>query len=501
MQLGGAAGSSRTLSRAAETRSFRGRNPAAAASGAIAGGGGHGLVQPIFSALSRLCRPDLLSTTSSRDATLKIYFLDFCTSGVGSGWRAAIRTRFLRDLLLIESNDSLKKRFRARWIYKKCSAYRCLVRQGRKHMSDKKGPRFNGRRNARMLPLLAAAAFAYVLAYPAHAGSPNGTFVTFDVPGTLEDLPNGISHAGAVAGTYAVETLPNFVSYGFLRTPDGTLTTINVPGSTYTFVGSRGASFAGPPINPEGAIIGYFFAGGIIHGFIRAPNGSFTTVDAPGAVNTLLCCITATRTVAGVFGDTNGVSHGFLRSPDGNFTIFDPLGSAGTVPTSITPGGAIVGIYLDANFFIHGFVRARDGTITTFDAPGGVNGTQPSGINPAGVIVGTYFDADIVSHGFLRTPDGAFTTFDPPGSSITNIYSINPAGVVSGNYFDANSVTHGYLRSPDGSLTIVDAPGAGTGFGQGTALSAINAAGAVAGLYTDATNNTHGLIFLPRSCC
>jgi hypothetical protein len=33
---------------------------------------GHGLVQPIFSAPSRLCRPDLLSTTSSRDAALKM---------------------------------------------------------------------------------------------------------------------------------------------------------------------------------------------------------------------------------------------------------------------------------------------------------------------------------------------------------------------------------------------------------------------------------------------
>src|SRR5271167_4988428 len=79
MQLRGAAGSSRTLDYCVPRRrdSFFPR-PQPCRCGQrrdsipIAGGGGHGLVQPIFSAPSRLCRPDLLSTTSSRDATLKM---------------------------------------------------------------------------------------------------------------------------------------------------------------------------------------------------------------------------------------------------------------------------------------------------------------------------------------------------------------------------------------------------------------------------------------------
>jgi hypothetical protein len=36
-------------------------------------------------------------------------------------------------------------------------------------------------------------------------------------------------------------------------------------------------------INPEGAITGFYFDANSVHGFLRAPNGSFVTFDAPGA--------------------------------------------------------------------------------------------------------------------------------------------------------------------------------------------------------------------------
>jgi hypothetical protein len=266
-------------------------------------------------------------------------------------------------------------------------------------------------------------------------------------------FPNGINPAGAMVGTCATATDPTFVFIGFLRAPGGTFATINVPGSASTFVGSGdGEPFTGPPINASGAVTGFYSdASGLNHGFVRAPDGTFTTFDAPGAVNgtAFLCCITPEGAIAGISFDANFFGHGFLRAPNGTFTSFDAPGSVTTAPTGINPSGVMSGVYFDANFGEHGFVRARDGTITTFDAPGaGPAGTEPDGINPAGAIVGGYADG-ITFHGFLRARDGTFTTVDPPGSAAVEFVGpINPAGVIAGSYFDASEADHGFLFLP-----------------------------------------------------
>jgi hypothetical protein len=198
--------------------------------------------------------------------------------------------------------------------------------------------------------------------------SPQATYTTFDVPGGLQSA--NINPAGAITGWYSDTS---GVFHGFLRAPDGTITTFDPPGSTSTIVGSGGEPFAGPPINPAGVITGYYSdASGGTHGFLRAANGTFTTFDAPGAVNgtSFLCCITPAGAVAGISFDANFVGHGFLRAPDGTFTSFDPQGSTFTAPSGINPAGTISGLYFDANFVEHGFLRDKHGTITTFDAPG-----------------------------------------------------------------------------------------------------------------------------------
>ena len=76
-------------------------------------------------------------------------------------------------------------------------------------------------------------------------------------------------------------------------------------------------------------------------------------------------------TIAGLYADASFVFHGFLRAPDGTITTFDAPGAVnGTTPSGINPAGAIAGTYSDASFVGHGFLRAPDGTITTFDPPG-----------------------------------------------------------------------------------------------------------------------------------
>ena len=272
--------------------------------------------------------------------------------------------------------------------------------------------------------------------------APDGTFTTFDPPGSLSTAPVGINPAGAITGYYCDAV----TCHGFLRTPDGTLTPFDPPGSVLT------QSFSGG-INPAGAITGTWYdaVNFLAHGFLRAPDGAFTVFDAPGAVNgTTPTAINPAGAITGVYYDANFVSHGFLRALNGAISTFDPPGSAFTGVNAIDPAGTVAGFYYDASAHPHGFLRARDGTLTTFDVPGAV-GTAATSISPSGAITGLYSEAR-GSHGFLRARDGTFITFDPPGSdepySFTIANGIDPAGVIAGWYIDPSFLGHGFLRIP-----------------------------------------------------
>jgi hypothetical protein len=160
----------------------------------------------------------------------------------------------------------------------------------------------------------------------------------------------------------------------------------------------------------------------VAHGFLRAPDGKITTFDAPGAGTTADSAqgthvddyasfgtsgLNPAGAITGLVITSSGLGRGFLRAPQGRVTTFDALGEAnGTFPGNINPEGAITGYYLDANFLNHGFLRDPDGRFTTIDVPGAgtgaYQGTIPAGINPSGAITGFWVGANNVWHGFLR---------------------------------------------------------------------------------------------------
>jgi len=188
-----------------------------------------------------------------------------------------------------------------------------------------------------------------------------------------------------------------------------------------------------------------------------------------------LFAINPAGTIAGYYADASGAFHGFLRARDGTITTFDAPGAIDTFSYSINPAEAIAGTYDDANGVNHGFLRAPDVAITTFDVPGAGTGsgqgTIAASTNPTGAIAGWYIDASNVNHGFLRAPDGAITNFDAPGAGtgsgqgtfVFTVDLLNPAGAIAGVSLDACNVYHGFLRAPDGAITAFDAPGAGNG--------------------------------------
>src|SRR6516162_4432333 len=105
-------------------------------------------------------------------------------------------------------------------------------------------------------------------------------------------------------------------------------------------------------INPEGVVVGtYDDANGAIHGYLRAADGTLTKFDVPGSFCTsfngfLTSCASPTGInphgeITGSYSDVNGFFHGFLLAPDGTFTTFDAAGSIGTSPTGISPGGVV----------------------------------------------------------------------------------------------------------------------------------------------------------------
>src|SRR5215831_7580741 len=94
----------------------------------------------------------------------------------------------------------------------------------------------------------------------------------------------------------------SFGSHGFLRAPDGAITTFDPPGAGTT--GGRGTFPTS--INPSGAITGHYRDATSVpfHGFLRAPDGTITTFDAPGAFQgTLLESINPAGAIAGFYGD------------------------------------------------------------------------------------------------------------------------------------------------------------------------------------------------------
>jgi hypothetical protein len=97
------------------------------------------------------------------------------------------------------------------------------------------------------------------------------------------------------------------------------------------------------------------------------------------------------------------VGHGYLRS-HGTFTTIDFPGGIFTLVGGSNPEGDSVGEYIDTAGVAHCFLLSN-GVFTSFDPPGtGPNGSDATGINPGGVIVGLFADASGALHGFIRTP-------------------------------------------------------------------------------------------------
>ncbi len=193
-----------------------------------------------------------------------------------------------------------------------------------------------------------------------------------------------------------------------MRARDGFITKFDDPNAgTGAGQGTKVPSETG--INPKGAIAGWYIdSNNVTHGYLRHPDGSFKTIDYPGAVYTNLAAIAPNGTIVGFFQDTSNVYYGFLRSANGKqLTQFDDSNAGtganqGTLGYGINPAGTTMGIYIDASNVTHGF-WLRGKKFHTLHVPE-ASGTFASTINNKRAITGNYLDKNNVSHGVLLTP-------------------------------------------------------------------------------------------------
>jgi uncharacterized membrane protein len=122
---------------------------------------------------------------------------------------------------------------------------------------------------------------------------------------------------------------------------------------------------------------------------------------------------------------------------NGSYTTLDVPGASYTEAHGINASGQIVGIS-DAGAFL-----LDNGSYTTFAAL--TFHSYAYSINASSQIVGDYYDGSR-DHGFLFD-QGSYTTLDPPGSTHTEAYGINDSGQIVGWYQDASG-WHGFLATP-----------------------------------------------------
>ncbi|HEX3430481.1 MAG TPA: hypothetical protein VHT03_06300 [Rhizomicrobium sp.] len=278
------------------------------------------------------------------------------------------------------------------------------------------------------------------------------------------------------------------------RRDDAQYTVIDDPDEGYA-LGQGTFAFG---MNSSAAVVGYY-DDGKTHGYERAPDGSYRTIDV-GRSGSAASDIDDTGDIVGQtnFYADNGKTKcpAFLLTSKDRLRRFEPPGAGCSTDTfSIGSDASIVGDYIGSDDMYHGFVRSKDGTILVIDAPNAVE-TFASDINDSGAVVGTSID-DNGYHGYIRAADGTFTTFDAPGGPASGDIAsrINNLGQTEGDYANADGVEHGLIRNADGSLVVYDAAGAGQNAGQGTyGFSGINEAGTAAGYYVDANNVSHGYV-------
>ena len=202
--------------------------------------------------------------------------------------------------------------------------------------------------------------------------SPAGTLQTFSITigAAYSTILTGVNGVGAVVGYGGSDDIA--AAQGLLWNGQAPLPT---PGSGYTAISFPGSTGTFPTgINGQGKIVGCYSIGTVFYDFIRASDGTFTTLSPSGTVPS---CAAA-----------------FAINPEG---LYDVLPAS----VSLNNEGTVIGYTTHAGL-TSGFVRFSGGRIVPFVIPGSTL-TLPASINNLGVLTG-YYTKGSATMGFIALP-------------------------------------------------------------------------------------------------
>ena len=234
----------------------------------------------------------------------------------------------------------------------------------------------------------------------------DGVFTTYDFPGSQNTFFYALDNAGKAAGHYKdIDGL-----YHGVILENGELRQYDFSGAAETHI--YGLS------DETGALSGNIVdAAGVSHAF----SGDLT-ITFPGAVNTYGDFVNAAGAVVGSYVDADGMPHGFIRNPDGSFTTID----LPTMPNleflfvnTITDAGLIGFRAKAVNDILRSYILLPDGTLYEVRLPGSVS-TVVRNVNQDGSIIGFYDLTDGRRLGFLGRPAP-----HPNGEDFGNVFSMH----------------------------------------------------------------------------
>ena len=269
-------------------------------------------------------------------------------------------------------------------------------------------------------------------------------------------------------------------------------------------------------VNNEGVIAGYFGSGAQGHpnqGYLRWPNGAFTSENFPGSVQTQVTGLNDEGVTVGFWSKMNNANQvndnfGFFSVGGRFYSVNFPTGDNASPPVDqllgVNDHDVAVGFYTNGQGSNRGYTyNIRSRTFTRVLVPGAPAGQAgPSltaaAINNYGDVAGFYNKTSSQVDAFLRLHYGQFITLAVPGASMTQALGVNDHDEVVGVYTTgsgSNAQMHGFTWRPGHGFRTVDDPhGIGT-----TTINGVNDAGDLVGFYTDSAGNTDGMIALPRS--